>query len=245
MLTLIKHMILFPLILIAGFYTGLAYEPETPAKPETLEQTQRLTGEVFVTTMQADGSPYLHDDWVKGDLKLRDSTLVEGQDFRYNGYLDELIWRQPRTLQSIKINKETVSAFTLYPNEHDTLVFRNINIKPWYESDELNLYAQILYKDEVTLVAHQRIRRTGETHRSTGGRIIARPRIEHDPVYYFVMPDGEAREISRKSRRAISRLFPDHRREVRSALRREAGRIDHEADLINAAHIINQLDIAW
>ncbi len=207
----------------------------------TLDFEPRISGEVFISTMQADGSPYLHDNWVRGDLFLRDGSLVREQYFRYNGYLDALIWRQPRSLQSVKVAKDMVEQFVLHPPGGDSLIFQNITLRPWYESASVNLYAQILYKGDISLVVHQRIRRTGETLESRGTRIISRPRIEHDPVFYVLMPDHEARELRRHSRRSLSRLFPDHRAEVRASLRNEGIRINSQEDLVRAIKIIDKM----
>lgn len=207
----------------------------------TMDFEPRISGEVFVSTLQADGSPYLHDNWVRGDLLLRDGSLVKQQYFRYNGYLDALIWRQPGSLQSVKVAKEMVKQFVLYPHGNDSLVFQNITLRPWYESASVNLYAQVLYEGEISLVVHQRIRRTGETLESRGARIISRPRIEHDPVFYVLMPDNEARELRRQSRRALSRLFPEDRAGVRSAMRSENIRINSQEDLVRAIRVIDKL----
>ncbi|GEM_PF-960879 len=239
-----KNLFIF-LITVTLTTMTMASGQKKAIEAKTLQDEPVITGEVFVTTMQADGSPYLLDDWARGDVVLRDGSVARDQDLRYHGYLDELIWRQPRSMQSIKVDKQQVASFTLYPGEQDTLTFKNLTISPWYESGEINFYAQILYEGDVSLVAHQRIRRTGETHRSTGGRIISRPRIELDPVYYFVMPDDEAREVGRKSNRSVSRLFPDHRRDVRSALRNAGIRINDERDMKEAARIIDTLYQDW
>ncbi len=226
----------FALLLFAGAAI-MAGEPG----PRMLDFKPRISGELFISTMQADGSPYLHDNWVKGDLILKDGSMIAQQDFRYNGYLDALIWRQPKTLQSVKADKDLVEQFILYPPGSDTMVFQNITISPWYESRPLNLYAEIRYLGDISLVVHQRIRRTGETLESRGARIISRPRIELDPVYYIIMPDNEAREIRRLNRRSLSRLFPDEGVAIRSALRRAGIRINNEADLLRAVAVIDQL----
>lgn len=218
--------------------TGLA---ASDPGPKILDAKPRISGELFISTMQADGSPYLHDTWVKGDLVLKDGSVVTQQDFRYNGYLDALIWRQPNTLQSVRADKDLVKQFMLYPPGADTIVFQNITIRPWYETSPLNIYAEIRYQGDISLVVHRRIRQTGETLESRGARIISRPRIEPDPVYYILMPDNEARELRRLNRRALSRLFPGNSAAIRSALRREGIRIDNEADLLHAVKVIDQL----
>ncbi len=236
-----KHFIagLFSLALVLS--AAAAVGTGGGAQARTMDFEPRISGEVFISTMQADGSPYLHDDWVKGDLLLLDGSLVRGQDVRYNGYLDALIWRQPRSLQSVKVAKDMVRQFVLYPPGPDSLVFQNITLRPWYESESVNLFAQILYKGEISLVVHQRIRRTGETLESRGARIISRPRIEHDPVFYVLMPDNEARELRRHSRRSLSRLFPEQRTDVRAALRNEGVRINSQEDLVRAIRVIDNL----
>ncbi len=229
----------FFILLFLGFTLNAGNETQVIA-PELIESQPRISGEVFNFHMQADGSQYLYDYWVKGDIFLVDGSVIRGELFKYNAYLDELIWLHPVSFKPVQAEKDFVEGFTLYPHNGDTLVFNHVTIKPWYENEPLKLYAQELYEGRhISLVVQRRIKRTGERLKSSGARIIATPILEPDPVFFVVFDDGEARDIKRLNRRAVAAVFPETQKEIRSLLRQEGIRINDQSDLVKAVMLID------
>lgn len=227
-------------VLLILRFTLYAGNENQVTSPELIENQPRISGEVFNFHMQADGSQYLYDYWVKGDVYLIDGSVIRGELFKYNAYLDELIWLHPLSFKPVQAEKDFVEGFTLFPLDGDTLFFNHVTIKPWYENEPLKLYAQELYEGQhISLVVQRRIKRTGETLKSSGARIIATPIIEPDPVFFVVFDDGEARDIKRMTRRAVAAVFPETQKEIRSLLRQEGIRINDQNDLVKAIMLID------
>jgi len=90
-------------------------------------------------------------------------------------------------------------------------------------------------------MAQRRVVKTGERLTSVRGTHISVPRLEADPVFYIVMPDNEAFEVGRLNRRALYRIFPEYRSEIRTALRRENIWIRSESDLVRAVALIDEI----
>ncbi len=202
----------------------------------------RLSGEVYTFLMRANGSYYLNENWVKGDVLLISGEKAHDKRLKYNTYLDELIWLSSKTYQPVKVDKNLVREFSVnLPGEQEPAIFHNITIDVAFRSEPLNIFAHSLYDGNISLVAHRRVIKTGERLTSEGGTLISVPRLEPDPVFYIVKPDNEAHEVSRFSRRALYRIFPEQRDEIRTALRRERIWIRSENDLIRAVAIIDEV----
>jgi len=210
--------------------------------PVTLDHEVRLSGEVYHFFMQADGSYYLADNWAEGTVELVTGEKVHGELLKYNAYLDELIWLSSRTYQPVMADKKLVRQFSLaLPGVAEEAVFRNITISVPLVADSVNIYAQQLYAGTISLVAHRRVVQSGERQESYRGGMQSIPRLTADPVYYIVTGDQEAFEVNRLSRRSLYRIFPEHRREIRAALRSEGLLIRSETDLIRAVSMIDEM----
>ncbi len=202
----------------------------------------RLSGEIYTFTMRADGNYYLNENWLKGDVALISGETVHDKLLKYNIYLDELIWLSSKTYKPVKVDKKLVKEFTInLPDSREPVLFRNITIDVAFRDDPLNIFAHKLYEGNISLVAQRRVRQTGERFTSERGTHISVPRLEPDPVYYIIMPDNKAREVGRLNRRALYRIFPDYRSEIRTALRRENVWIRSENDLVRAVGIIDEI----
>lgn len=200
----------------------------------------RLSGEVFTFSLHSDGSMYYPETWNPGRVTLRSGEVVEAEQLRYNGYLDQLIWLNTETLQQIQVDKPLVHSFTLQlTSPRDTLHFENITFKRWYETDFQNIFGQMMYRGEIRLLVHRQIVTNREISEVRGSTLVARAQLKADPIFYVLMPGNEAREIKRFNRKALYRLFPEHADQIREAFRQNHLRIRNEQELIQAVKIID------
>lgn len=202
----------------------------------------RLSGEVFNFSLHSDGSMYYPQDWNKGRVTLLTGEIVEVEQLRYNGYLDELIWLNPANFQQIQIDKQMVQSFSLQvPYLPDSLYFENITFKRWYDPTPMNIYGQMMYEGNIRLLVHRRIHSKREVIEERGNALVARAQLKADPIFYILMPDNQAREIKRFNRKALYSLFPEHSEQIKAAFRNNRMRIRNEAELIEAVKIIDQI----
>jgi hypothetical protein len=180
----------------------------------------KLSGETFVFNLYASGSQYLFEEWTGGEVTLTTGAVVKADGLRYNGYLDELIWLNPAGSIPVMIDKSLVHGFVLYrPNDREPLVFEKITHRSWYATGPSVIYAQVIYRGEMSLMAYRNIRRTGDNTLFTESGITVREDIRPAHEYFLITPEGRVHQIRKFSRRTFRRLFPDHRAEVRQALR--------------------------
>ncbi len=180
----------------------------------------KLSGEAFAFNLFASGSQYLFEEWVRGEVSLATGAVVKAESLRYNGYLDELIWLNPLGSMPVMVDKSLVSSFVLYgPHDRQPLVFEKISHRSWYASEPSQIYAQVLYRGEMSLMAYRNIRKTGENTIYTESGITVKENISPSHEYFLLSPEGRVHQIRQFNRRTFRRLFPDHRTEIRQALR--------------------------
>ncbi len=207
----------------------------------TLDYKAKLSGEVYDFALDAEGDYYLAESWAIGDVSLLSGEKVAGQRLRYNAYLDELIWLSPRGQQSVQIDKQLVESFSVtLPGESQPRVFQRLFFRDGPHLREEGTYAELLHDGDVSLFVHRRVVQSGERVETVGGSLRAVPQLTADPVYYVETPDGQLKELSRLSRRALQGVFPDQQREIRSFLRRAQPMIRSEADLVRAISLIEE-----
>lgn len=238
-MTPLKYITLFCIVLLQGLSLFADGNRENRLLPPA---QARLSGEVFTFTLHADGSMYYFDVWAPGKVTLITGEVVEAENLRYNGYLDQLIWLNPANFQQIQVDKQMVKSFSIeLPHLQEELYFENITFKPWFEANPMNILAQILYQGEIRLLAHRRITRKSEEIENVGSALVARAKLEPAPVFYILMPDGQAHSIRRINRRAFFQIFPEHTTKIRDALRRNNIRLRNEHDLIEAVKITEKV----
>ncbi|MBW6498229.1 MAG: hypothetical protein K0B09_07580 [Bacteroidales bacterium] len=201
----------------------------------------RLAGEIFVFSIVSHGSQYFNDEWYLGDVTLRSGEVVEDQMLKYNGYLDELIWLNT-SFQNIKVDKNLVAEFNISdPHTQETFVFRNVLLNSLSIGGSGHIFAEQLYENDISLMTFRRILKTGERTENRTKSVISRAILKPDPVYFILMPDGNANILSNLSRRSFYRAFPDHKDEIRSMFRQNQLRLRNERDLIEAVKIIEKV----
>jgi hypothetical protein len=98
----------------------------------SVEAQQKLIGQVVTRPYNhklftdIDGSPFLYDDWFKGNIYFVGGGKLEGVWVKYDAFEDNIIYRDPKTEQEFDI-PDGVKYFVLYPEVDgmkDSIVFR-------------------------------------------------------------------------------------------------------------------------
>jgi hypothetical protein len=210
--------------------------------PLIMKKKHHLSGEVFQSGQASVGSQYFYEEWLEGDVLLKSGQLVERKMLRYNGLLDELIWMPAPTRPQVRVDKNMVAQFSIVlPGTSKKVVFENVTIRPRFQSSEINIFAQALHRENLSLYAYRKVKQKDELTRRTERGVYIIPVLEPDPVYYIVFSDHQAVPLRKLNNRSLIRVFPDQRREIREILRDENLRIRTERDMILAVMAINRL----
>jgi hypothetical protein len=200
----------------------------------------KLTGDLFLEQKTGTVSPFYIDDWLDGTIQLSNDGTVKNKNLKYNGHIDRVIW-QTMNLQQVKLDKESVEAFTLYDKvQHLSYVFQKITIKEELAADSINVYAQLLYKNNISLYAYRKVVLT-RTNEEQKNRYITEV-YEKRTFYYIKFPDNKTSGFRRISKRNILKLFPEKKDQVINLLSAaKQHKFKTEEDLIQVAELLNRI----
>jgi len=226
---------LLPAIILAITSSAYSVQPESDRGRESEIFSSRLSGEIVSLSMRARGSQYTHQDWKYGEVVLYSGELVSDVSLRYNGYRNMLVWRDPKTLNHIRLDNQLIEGFSLQLDT-GTINFRRLQVSPGDQS----IFAECLFEDEIKLFAWRNIEQTGDYIESTGARMVSIPILEPRPRYYLKDSRGNITRIRRLNQRSLTEAFPEEQREkVRELADQHNLRINDEATMIRAVRKIN------
>ncbi|HHN47476.1 MAG TPA: hypothetical protein ENN08_00825 [Bacteroidales bacterium] len=232
----------FTAFLILLLPVGLmAQQPSSGSGPEALFKAH-LSGEVYTPPVIHSGSQWFIGDWANSNVTLITGEKVSDVMLRYNGYLDELFWLTPGTFEQVRLDKNLIRQFEMEdPGSGEKLIFKNLEVNNILAPGSIQVFAQLLHRGDISLYVHRKIRETGATTSvMVGGTLVAR-RVLGPDYQYYLQHRSELPGAIQPARRSLMRTFPQHRRQIRQALRQHNIRIRNEAQLIYAIEIINDL----
>lgn len=199
----------------------------------------RLIGDAYFYGKIGKGSLYFTDDWLSGDVVLSSNVVVKNKKLRYNGFIDRLIWLVPDVYQQVKLDKESVGAFTLYDKQLEVKhEFRKICIKELLIADSTKVYAKLLYKNKVSLYAYYKVELAGTEMESGNSHFV--DVYAKKTVYYFMFDNGQTLGFKRFKKRDIINLFPGKKEQILKNFRKYGQRrFKTEADLIKITEVLN------
>ena len=92
------------------------------------------------------GTPYVFEDWVPGEVLMKDDKRVVIREMNYNCYDNEVAYLDPSTGAVMLINKYTIDRFQVI-RDGDTLLFVPVQL----DQDKTPIFAQVLYAGKSAL----------------------------------------------------------------------------------------------
>ncbi len=201
-----------------------------------------LAGEVREPGGMYTGDKYFKNEWLKGDVMLENGIVAENVKLRYNGLIDDVFWLHEGSLQHIMLDRGLVSGFRMYmPEEDEKLVFTKVERSLLRMHGTRDIYVQVLYDDIVTLYAYRQVSRKRDVYVRRGRSRYILTELEHDPVYFFVLPGDVIVRLDTVNRRDVYRAFPGVRDELRSIFRQRRNFSNDEHLLTETADRLNRV----
>ena len=164
---------------------------------------QCLTGELFAPVQAIDPETWFNKEWLPGDIYLSNGEIVRNKLIRYNGSLDELFWKEPKSGNTIKLDKEPIVQFHFQNLNGDTTVyFRKIRVKKNVLSDSSNVFGEVIYDKINSLYILHTFNIKGTEIVRTSGTTYEKIIYEKIPVYVFRFTKNKSfvtRSLSRRS----------------------------------------------
>jgi hypothetical protein len=199
----------------------------------------RLTGDLYIKPVPSSVSQFFMDDWLIGTIYLSNDHTITNLYLKYNGYIDHPIWMKEDFAQ-IRLDNDPIRSFCLADKfiPGNSYCFEKIKISNKPASDSVMVFAQVLYKNLLSLFVQRKVVLTG-VEESKLDRIII-DSYEKRSIYYFRLGEkitGGFRKINKKS---ILITFPERKEDIEKLFRSEKPyRIRTEEDLIRFAARLN------
>lgn len=236
----IKYLLILNIIFSVSFVQGQGMESEAcDAILDSIMQPN-LTGDLYTTTDKGIGSQYFTEQWLIGDVYLSNNIQVKNHYLRFNQYYNKLMWLTPTSHQQVMLDKEQVEGFCLHTNYGQSHCFWKIAVKPDLSYDTLLVYAEVLYKDSISLFLHKRIERSGYEVLKTGA--YSKDVYRVNTTYYFRMEDGKTIGFKKYRKRLVAALFPDKKKAILAKFKELKQISSHnESDIQLIAKALNEV----
>ncbi|WP_163716649.1 hypothetical protein [Mangrovibacterium lignilyticum] len=173
-----------------------------------------------------DGSPYLNNEFVTGDIVTKDSVQYAGLKLRYNIYND-----------AIEFEKGDL-AIELNPNF--PLLYAVIGDDIFVKAEDKDGFFRVVSTGKVYLVEKMKIK-YNDAKPASGYQAAKRPSFRSLNSDYYIqsVPGGEATELSNKN--DVMSIFSDSKSEVAGFIKSEKIKIDKAEDLKKLVAYYNSL----
>jgi hypothetical protein len=184
-------------------------------------------------------SQFFIDEWLIGTVQLKNDLTIKNKYFKYNGYHDRLIWIN-EDFQQIRLDKQLILSFCLSDRFNAGIIycFEKLKLLGVGSSDSSVVFAEVLYKDNLSLYARRQVIVTGYEEDKRNKTII--DVLEKRNIYYFKSSDHILQGFRKINKSNILMTFPERKEEIVKWLRSQKYyRIRTEEDLIRFAKWLN------
>jgi len=211
-----KFILLLLILLITASYPGYCQETNSFIELNEINTEQALSGELFRPASPPDIVTYFNKSWLIGDIWLTDGTVVRNKKIRYNGLLDELLWQEPVSNQTIKLDKEAILRFHFHDFEGDTTVyFRKIYVIRNILNDSIEIYRQEIYHGDMSLFVSHTFYLLRKDKIQIGDNYFLKDIYKEEPVYYLKYLNNQAVGFKRFSRQNLYAFVPGNKEQIK------------------------------
>jgi hypothetical protein len=179
-----------------------------------------LTGELFAPVQATDPATWYNTEWLAGDIYLSNGEIVRNKLIRYNGSLDELFWKEPKSGNTIKLDKEPIVQFHFQNLNGDTSIyFRKIKVKKNALSDTSEVFGEVIYDKSNSLYILHTFNIKGTEIVRTNGTTFEKIVYEKIPVYVFRFTKNKTFITRSLSRRSLYSFCPEKKDRINEFLK--------------------------
>ncbi len=177
-------------------------------------------------TFETEGTPYLYEEFQKGDLFFRDMTKMSGLSINYNCITGDILFKYED--KAYVTTRQDVDYFAIYPSDQDTVLLFYKQLLPDKRRPE---YLEILYNEHSLL-----LKRHYKDFKEASVKTPYHANREYNEYvdkkeYYLKLPNNEV-YIFKPSKNAVKGFFPEKAGTIGEFMKNENIRIKNDADLI-------------
>lgn len=217
------------MLLVSVSFLNAQTEPcncfETKEQEKNFEE--KILGRAFVNQFLGSANQF-HLGWLPGDLILKDGSVIKGENFRYNRYLDELLWVRKKDYAISIVQKDLVASFILYDSKMAyPMVFINLKKKSWLSTDSGSFYMQEMAKGKLSFYVFRKAQKIGNNKEMDTSNDYY---IVKDDIFYKV----------RLSRRSLYKFMGLEKETMRNIVRENDLNLKDEHQFAQALKIYNK-----
>lgn len=198
----------------------------------------KLTGELFVPdSIDGKGEQFFISQWKQADILLSNGCIINGVDLKYNGFLDQVLWFNPKSQKPYVVDKPSISEFWL---KDDTLWhFKKINVSDTTASHRSDVFVQVVLDGNPSLYVQRKV-----TH--FVDELVAYKYFkvyEQTPVYYLRSSNRDYLRLDNLDKRSFLNLFPEQKKELTKLIRSHRLNLKKEEDLFKVVQLMNTMTL--
>jgi hypothetical protein len=201
---------------------------------ENLRNISRLAGVVYTTNMDGlyegiKGTPYLFNEWKKGNIYLMDNTYINDVSIKYNIYTDDILYLNSKSGDSLIIDRSLINSFEITgDNSNNLLLFKEISLRP-YKKDK-STFVKVLYDGKSKFIV--KYTKTFIKADYKGAYSAGRKYDEYiDDQQYYIMKDDNTPAKIKLNKKSVTKVLSDKDDKIKSYLNEHKLALDNEDDV--------------
>lgn len=203
-----------------------------------------LTGELFTSASTVDESTYFNSEWLSGDIYFSNGEVVRNKLIKYNGLLDELFWQEPKSKNTIKLDKEPVQQFHYLNLNGDTSIyFRKIKVKQSNVANSGEIFCEAIYNGRVSLFVCYTYFIERRVIVYMNGSPFEKAIYAEKPIYYFRSGNNKSFVTKSLNRNSLYQFSPDNKDPIKAFFKaNKIRKFTSKSDLIRLTQFLNTLE---
>lgn len=169
----------------------------------------KLCGEVFENSTAFKGSPYFNNEWAPADILLSNGEKVCNKLLKYNGFLDEVIWKNEIIQQEVKLEKHFIDEFTFKNFKGKSIRFKRLKTKISAISDTGDFFMEVLAESNSSCYVYRHCTVKGYDLKDLDGKTYISNQLVSQPIYLLVLNGKETVFLKRINKRVLLKSLPD------------------------------------
>lgn len=177
------------------------------------------------------GQPTVFEDFVYGNVNMKNGERAEGQELNYDAMSNELIVRSRLYKRVLAVRSDLVESFELINADGDTLFFKKVTEKGFcrvIHEGSINVYLK--YGKEIAPANH-------------GGAYNANARTYDEFVdanVFLISKNGGPLEEIKGTRKAFEAKFPEKSEAIRKYIKENKPDLKNPGELVSFLHYIEK-----
>lgn len=203
----------------------------------------KLVGSTFVLPQGVNVKTFISKLPIQSDIYLMQNEVVTNIEIQYNGYIDEIIWQKPVNHTLIQLDKDLIAGFKFYNFDNDTnVLFEKIKINKEAKTDSVDVFAQRLLKDRVSLFCYYTSYIVDVQTISYKAQVFNKNIFKPTTIYFFKLNNNKTIGFKNFRKKHLYALFPEKKVEMSKKFKEfKQHRFRTEDDLVQIAKILSQI----